>query len=498
MPRLVSAGLALLLWAVAAGAADPPRIEPLSNPQSQSIGRKVCPGLPGVYVPLFDPCPGERAPAPAAVSGPAPSTARSPSRPMLPPYEAVTPMQHEAAAQFQRGIEARARRDWGAAFKSFHEACMGSNYKRGCGAAVDVWDTHRDDARRALPNPVSPAFLAIDGCGAGDVLACFTLCAGSVERTAGERPVDAAMVRRQCMDRIQPAEVEAVASYSRARMAEARFARSAPAPAPPPPVPAAALSPAPPPMSVPSAMPPQATAPKPPPTAASLLADYKKQGFMNPASLQAVLRLEPDHPEALYLLANAYTSMGLSPDQAVASAQRATALEPDRALYWRGLGIALARSKRWGEAMPALQKSVDLDPSDETAWKELLDVHDTWGFKAGDPKGLMNRAVQRYPEKAFLWRLRGEAAKRRNERALALDSYQRSAALDPKDLVTQMELGRLACDARRRQDAVHAFEAALELKPEHSTLFIEYNQCRFRLGLAELPGNRPRATAARP
>ena len=55
----------------AAIAADPPRIERGTNPQSQTIGKRACPNAPGglVWVPYSDPCPGSDEAKPGSGQG---------------------------------------------------------------------------------------------------------------------------------------------------------------------------------------------------------------------------------------------------------------------------------------------------------------------------------------------------------------------------------------------------------------------------------------------
>jgi tetratricopeptide (TPR) repeat protein/serine/threonine protein kinase len=79
---------------------------------------------------------------------------------------------------------------------------------------------------------------------------------------------------------------------------------------------------------------------------------------------QMALRRAPTHAAAhnalAWLLATCPDAKVRDPDQAVASARKAVKIAPEKAIYWKTLGVALYRAGDWRAAVAALDKSLQL------------------------------------------------------------------------------------------------------------------------------------------
>ncbi len=242
MERLLCIALAALLaWTLGASAADPTRIEQLSSPQSQTIGKKFCTGGPqgGVWVPNADPCPGT-----GSSSGGSPAPAGDARANMMNEAERYERQQRDnqrlrmesaeqAGIAFKQGERYLAGdgvpRDVGRAFYLFRAACSFSDNHYGCGNAGEVLLKFPVEGRSQMERDIrSSALIAFDiagnGCWRGDRSACFVQRRASIE--AGIKPPfpELTPLEMIAFNRALDDEQEAVAEQARARAraAEAR------------------------------------------------------------------------------------------------------------------------------------------------------------------------------------------------------------------------------------------------------------------------------------
>src|SRR5580658_1190192 len=111
------------------------------------------------------------------------------------------------------------------------------------------------------------------------------------------------------------------------------------------------------------------------------------------------------------------------------------------------MGIALLNMRRYDEARQILEKSVERDPQNARAWYNL----------------------------ALLARATGDSASVR-------DDFQKVAAVDPNDPGTQYFLGYLSAQDQKYEQAVAAFQRAIELDPLHISAEFGLSQAEQDLG----------------
>jgi Flp pilus assembly protein TadD len=163
--------------------------------------------------------------------------------------------------------------------------------------------------------------------------------------------------------------------------------------------------------------------------------------------------------------------------EAVASAEKATALDATKPAYFSQLGVAL--SQRMGEVgfmqkaalsgklRKAFAKAVELDPNEVNSLIGLA------RFYAGAPEiagGSIEKArefAQRVQKlDAFLGAVElGNVADRDENCAEALGHYEAAAQLKPAHAGAQMLCGRMLAKLGRKDEARARFEAALKLNP---------------------------------
>lgn len=120
-------------------------------------------------------------------------------------------------------------------------------------------------------------------------------------------------------------------------------------------------------------------------------------------------------------------------DEAVEFLRGAIGLSPEKAIYWRGLGVVLRAKKDYGEAAKAYGRACEITPDDETSWFWLGECLSGVGNREGAVRAYRNAV-----------RLKSDAAAMWNNLAV--------------------ELGRL----ERWSESAEAFEQALKISPQNA------------------------------
>jgi tetratricopeptide (TPR) repeat protein len=176
------------------------------------------------------------------------------------------------------------------------------------------------------------------------------------------------------------------------------------------------------------------------PTTAQLLADAVQAHRRNnltaaQALYEAVLRTQPQHPDALHLLGvTAYQSQ--RPDLAVDLIRQALDVYEENAAAHVNLGLALQSLDQNEEARASFERATTIDPSNVGAWLGLGNV---------------------------LTRLARNDPARRND---AIASFERVIALQPDHTFALHQLGVLHLERGDVEDALRSFDAALQVKPD--------------------------------
>jgi tetratricopeptide (TPR) repeat protein len=130
--------------------------------------------------------------------------------------------------------------------------------------------------------------------------------------------------------------------------------------------------------------------------------------------------------------------------------QTACVMNPASDIGCLNMGIALLNMRRYDDARQILEKSVERDPQNARAWYSL----------------------------ALLARATGDSVS-------VHDDFQKVAAIDPNDPGTQYFLGYLATQDQKYEQAVAAFQRAIELDPLHISAEFGLSQAEQDLGHAD-------------
>jgi tetratricopeptide (TPR) repeat protein len=159
--------------------------------------------------------------------------------------------------------------------------------------------------------------------------------------------------------------------------------------------------------------------------------------------LRRILASDSRNLDARLRLATCYSSLGRE-QQALDAFREAAAIAPNSQDVRTYLALHYARSKDWERAVPVLEQVVKESPDRATAVEAL------GGLKVRE----------------------GEAAMQRGDTAAAVAAFERARQLQGSTFAHDLELGVLAMDARRFEDARVALDRALAAKPDDPmTLF---------------------------
>ena len=156
-------------------------------------------------------------------------------------------------------------------------------------------------------------------------------------------------------------------------------------------------------------------------------------------------------------------------DPAVDIFQHAAERYPDSARLAVGLGIALYSRGKYDDAVKALLKAADLNPSDPRSYYFLSKAYDNSPGQANDVIEHFRRFTKLQPQNArahfyyamSMWK--GRRAQDANLDVRQIESLlRRSIALDPNLAEAHLQLGNLYSDQAKYADAIPEYKRALQ------------------------------------
>ncbi|HXJ95903.1 MAG TPA: tetratricopeptide repeat protein [Terriglobia bacterium] len=158
--------------------------------------------------------------------------------------------------------------------------------------------------------------------------------------------------------------------------------------------------------------------------------------------------------------------------QAIGVFQQAAAQYPHSARLLLGLGVAYYSSGRYGDALDALSKAVDLNPSDRAAYFFLTQTYTASPRKAEEVLPRFERYAKREPQNAAaqyyyalcLWRS-GAAGRNPVDTERVEQLLRLALALDPSLADAHFELGVVLAEQRQDAQALAEFERVIALEP---------------------------------
>ena len=207
----------------------------------------------------------------------------------------------------------------------------------------------------------------------------------------------------------------------------------------------------------------------PSPTTADIYADAQRlqhEGRLEAAKDRylEVLRLQPDHADAIHCLGNIDARQGRLED-AERLIRRAVALDPLKAGFINSLGNLMKAAGRLDEAKSFYAQAIQLQPDYVAAQSNLGDVL----LREGKPEQAAEaclRALKLDQNHAGAWNNLGRALNNQGNFAEAASAFRRAVLIRPDYAVGYNHLGHALRAQGKLDEAVEAFEHACMLDAE--------------------------------
>jgi predicted O-linked N-acetylglucosamine transferase (SPINDLY family) len=188
----------------------------------------------------------------------------------------------------------------------------------------------------------------------------------------------------------------------------------------------------------------------------------------------------PDVFDAVHLFGVSLVESGRFAD-AVPMLQRAVQLDPRSADAHSNLGFALFNLQRHDEARVALEKALALRPNFPTAQRNLANA--LLRLELGEPAvAAFNRAIALNPNDADAWCNRGVAELMLKRWDAAAASSERALSLRPQHFEALVNKGLSHLELRHYDIAEAAFNAAIALRPEMAEVLAHRGRLNMLMG----------------
>jgi tetratricopeptide (TPR) repeat protein len=165
---------------------------------------------------------------------------------------------------------------------------------------------------------------------------------------------------------------------------------------------------------------------------------------------------------------------------------------PDSAKLWIGLGVALYSRGRYDDAISALLRATDLNPSDPRPYLFLGKAYNISKKEAGTVADRLKRFAELEPGNAqAIYYYAVSLWKGKREEDLQVGSGQveallkRSASLDPAFPDAHLQLGILYASQHKYAEAIGQYRQAIELDPDMADAHYRLGQAYLRAGQKE-------------
>jgi len=182
-----------------------------------------------------------------------------------------------------------------------------------------------------------------------------------------------------------------------------------------------------------------------------------------------VLREQPDNAIAYYNLGIALRNQGKLME-AVQSYRRALELNPQYAIAYNNLGIVLYDQGKLMEAVESYRRAIELNPQLAIAYLNLGNALRDQG-KLMEAVESYRRAIELNPQFAIAYNNLGNALYYQGKLTEAVESYGRALELNPQYATAYLNLGNVLRDQNKLTEAVESYRHAIELNPQFATAY---------------------------
>ena len=201
------------------------------------------------------------------------------------------------------------------------------------------------------------------------------------------------------------------------------------------------------------------------------------------------LRLDevPDDQAALYALGRSQIEAGLT-FEAETTLKKLLAVNPNYVSAYYYLGRAQAANFKNAAAIQSYRKEIEISP-DRTSSLLAYIANAQVAMSKTNPAALdqaqatLEELLVEDPDNAAALSQLADIYRRKGDTAMQQDAYRRLVEADPENAdVTFFNLGAIAFNAGRREEAAAHFEKALETNPNHAGAHFQLGTCLVGMG----------------
>ena len=169
---------------------------------------------------------------------------------------------------------------------------------------------------------------------------------------------------------------------------------------------------------------------------------------------------------------------------AIADADRAVLLKPHLTQIWVLLGSMHHKNKNLAEAIKAMEKAHELEPTDANYMSNLGEFF-RQDSRISEAISILEKATKLAPKNISVLINLGTAFQQNEDIDKAKAAYEKALAINPKSAEISNNLGAIAKDAGDLVSALQYFENALEVKPDVAEAHINLGYTLKELGRIE-------------
>ena len=181
------------------------------------------------------------------------------------------------------------------------------------------------------------------------------------------------------------------------------------------------------------------------------------------ASYDRAIALDAYNPDLWYNKGLATSSLGRYED-AIYCYHRASNLDPFDPEIWLGRGAALSSLGQYEEALDSYDRAVQFDSENADAWNNRGTVLARLG-RYEEALDSYDRAVEFDPEDVDSWKNRGTVLSKLGSHEEALDCYDQTIKLNPVDADAWNNRGSALHQLGRYQEALDSYNQAISIDP---------------------------------
>ncbi|HEU5179729.1 MAG TPA: tetratricopeptide repeat protein [Candidatus Polarisedimenticolia bacterium] len=183
--------------------------------------------------------------------------------------------------------------------------------------------------------------------------------------------------------------------------------------------------------------------------------------------LKEFLEKSPENAPIQFTLGKAYIN-AKQYDAAVAPLQKSLQLKPDQPGAHFYLGIAYSQMGQDADALKEFEAEIPISPEQDSAYSNAASLYD----KAGNTDKALEyykKAVEIAPQRPELHASLANIYEKKGDKASAQAEYKALADADPgRAAVTWYNVGAIAKNGDKNDEAVKAFQKAIELDPSYA------------------------------